>query len=82
MTAHTDGYRAQAFEPRSLALFFLLTLALTWAKQALRFYGVLPASAGITIPNVLADFLAGWGPTIVAFLLTAFTLGRAGVNAL
>ncbi len=82
MTTQTNGYRAKAFEPRNLALFFLLALGLSWTKQLLRFYGVLPASAGNTVPNVLADILAGWGPTIAAFLITALTLGKPGVSAL
>ncbi len=82
MTAPADAYRAKAFEPRYLVLFFLLALGLNWAKALLRFYGVLEAPAKITDPNVLAEIFLGGGPTIAAFVITALTHGKTGVSTL
>ena len=38
MTTQTVAYKAEAFQLRNLAFFFLITLGLSWGKQALRFF--------------------------------------------
>ncbi len=78
----TVGYKAKAFEPRNLAFFFLAVLGLSWTKQALLFFGILKAPSGITDPSLLLLTLTTWGPTLVAFVITAITEGKPGVRAL
>jgi len=82
MRAQTERYKAQAFEPRNLVIFFLIALGLNWLRAALVFFGILKGSSGVADPSVLFAALAGWSPTIAAFLLTAFTEGKPGVSAL
>jgi membrane protease YdiL (CAAX protease family) len=82
MATQTDGYKAKALEPRNLAFFFLIALGLSWARQALLFFGILKAPAGTTDPTILLFTLATWGPTVAAFLMTAMTEGKSGIRTL
>jgi membrane protease YdiL (CAAX protease family) len=84
--AQSVGYKAKAFEPRNLALFFLLVFglnAIMWVSVSI--FG-LKMPAGFTDPALplwlLVTLPAACGPTIAAFLLTAITEGRSGVKAL
>ena len=82
MSTQTERYKAQAFQPRNLVLFFLIALGLHWLWAALLFFGSLKQPSGFTDPTILFVGLAGWSPTIAAFLVTALTEGKPGVSAL
>ena len=86
MNTQPFGYKATAFEPRNLALFFLLVFGLNatlWVSVSI--FG-LKMPAGFTDPTfplwLLVALPATFGPTIAAFLLTAITEGKSGVKAL
>jgi len=86
MITQTDGYKAKAFEPRNLAFFFLIVYglnAIMWVLSTI-FHPEQPTS--FTDPSVLFWVLvvvpAAIGPTLAAFLITAFTEGKLGVKAL
>jgi len=86
MNTQTEQYKAKAFEPRNLALFFLLVFGLNatlWVSVSI--FG-LKMPAGFTDPTfplwLLVALPATFGPTIAAFLLTAITEGKSGVKAL
>jgi len=86
MTDLTDGYKVKAFEPRNLAFFFLIVyglFAIMWVLSTI-FDPEKPTS--LTDPSVLFWVLvvvpAAIGPTLAAFLMTAFTEGKLGVKVL
>ncbi len=81
MNAQTVGYKAKAFEPGNLLLFFLIALGLNWLRQLLLFFGIMKQPSGPTDPVILVAILATWGPTLAAFLLVATTEGRLGLAA-
>jgi uncharacterized protein len=69
----------------TLAAFFLLTFALTWAAWAVAAAIPARATSGVTalhVLRVLAFHLGVFAPAIVALALTARHEGRAGVRAL
>ncbi|NTU56402.1 MAG: CPBP family intramembrane metalloprotease [Anaerolineales bacterium] len=84
--AQPVGYKAKAFEARNLAFFFLLVFglqAILWVSVSI--FG-LKALASLSDPALplwlLVALPAACGPTIVAFVMTAFTEGKPGVKAL
>src|SRR5512139_2159663 len=92
MTTQTVGYKAKAFEPRNLALFFLIAFGWSWFFWWLLFlsgFVSLPAGHGVQnidlrsswwlIPLVL---LSPYGPTIAAFVMTGITEGKPGIKIL
>ncbi len=88
MIAQMAGYKAKAFEPRNLVLFFVIAFGWSWFLWWLLFL-----SGTVTMPAGIADLGSGWplailsllapyGPTIGAFAVTAATEGKPGVRAL
>ncbi len=86
MTTQTVGYKAQAFEARNLAFFFLLAFGLTWIKNALSVIFDVKMPASITDPAILFVVFVGIpgaiGPTFAAFVMSAIAEGKPGVQAL
>jgi len=85
MNAQAVEYKAKAFEARNLAFFFLIAFGLTWSGPALIFLGILsyPTSmAGFGSVGGIVLLVTGFGPSIAAFAMVAFTEGRSGVRAL
>lgn len=85
LTHQTAAYKAKAFEPRNLVLFFLIAFGVTWSGTALLFLGILkyPTSmAGFASVSGIVLLATGFGPSIAAFAMTAFSEGRSGVRAL
>jgi membrane protease YdiL (CAAX protease family) len=82
MSAQIVRYKAQALQPRNLLVFFLIALGLNWLKATLVFFDLLKAQPAFTDPAILVVALAGWTPTLAAFLVTAITEGKPGVSAL
>jgi uncharacterized protein len=82
------GYRAKAFQGRSLAIYILIVFGLQAVADGLLIAGVLkmPSVEGpgalIDDPRLVILTLAAWGPIIAAFLVTALTEGKTGVRAL
>ena len=88
MTAQADGYKAQAFEPRNLATYFLIVFGLQALAYGLLIAGVLKMptvdgpAALLEDPRLIILTLAAWGPIIAAFLVTALSEGKPGVRGL
>ena len=92
MTAQTDGYKARAFEPRNLAFFMLIAFGWSWFLWWLLFLsGIVTMPAGIgtpetnlgsNLPLIILSLLSPYGPTIGAFVVTAMTEGKPGVETL
>jgi membrane protease YdiL (CAAX protease family) len=67
---------------RQLSLFFLLSLAISWAiwlPQAAAAVGMSVPALGLDSPLML---LAVWGPACAAMLVTLLATGRAGLQSL
>ncbi len=92
MTTQTVGYKAKAFEPRNLALFFLIAFGWSWFWWWLMYLsGLFRIPAGISPQNL--DIGSSWwfipiglvspyGPTLAAFVITGITEGKSGIKAL
>lgn len=91
MIAREMGYRAKAFEPRNLGLFFLIAFGWSWFWWALFIFGILELPPGIGTsevdfgsagPLILLIALTPYGPTIAGFVMAALTEGKDGAKAL
>ena len=92
MTTQTSGYKAKAFEPRNLALFFLIAFGWSWLFWWLLYFsGIVRMSGGIDIRNIdlgsswwliPLSLLSPYGPTIAAFVITGITEGKPAMKAL
>jgi len=92
MTTQTVGYKAKAFEPRNLVLFFLIAFGWSWLFWWLLFLsGIVRMPAGISIQNIdlgsswwliPLSLLSPYGPTIAAFVITGITEGKPAMKAL
>jgi CAAX protease family protein len=92
MAIQTVGYKARAFEPRNLALFFLIAFGWSWFWWWLMYLsGIVSMPGGISPQNI--DLGSSWwliplgllspcGPTIAAFVMTGITEGKPGIKAL
>ena len=85
------GFREEKLEGRNLIVFFLIAFAWSWLWWFLFIAGVLnmPADVGVAgtapsrfSPVLLIVLIMPFGPTLAAFLMTAWTRGRQGVRAL
>ena len=86
MTAHTVGYKANAFEARNLAYFFLLSLGFPFLLGLLNYSGIVHNPSGlddpILIPWALLNLPIFLGPSSAAFLMMWLTEGKPGVRDL
>jgi membrane protease YdiL (CAAX protease family) len=85
------NYREKTLEGRPLTVFFLIAFAWSWFWWFLFIAGVLHLPAGLGTrdadlstfsPIILIVLIMPFGPTLAAFLVTAWTRGRVGVRAL
>lgn len=86
METQEVGYKAKSFDTCNLAFFFLLAFGLTWITVAVIFIFGLKLPTSVTDPvvpiNVLIGILGTIGPTLAAFIVTAFSEGKPGVKTL
>ncbi|MEN8098187.1 MAG: CPBP family intramembrane glutamic endopeptidase, partial [Chloroflexota bacterium] len=91
MNDHLPGYKAKGLELRNLVWFSVIAFAWSWLWWYLFISGTLEMPVGIGTPDVdlatagpimLLILFMPYGPTLAAFLLTAFTEGRQGVKKL
>lgn len=86
MNAQPVGYKAEAFEARNLFFFFLLAFGFTWSTVALIHIFGLKLPTGMSDPvtplKLLIGALGSIGPSLAAFIVTAFSEGKQGVKAL
>jgi membrane protease YdiL (CAAX protease family) len=92
MATLTVGYKAKAFEPRNLAVFFLIAFGWSWFLWWFLFLsGIVRMPGGISTQNidlgsswyfVPLSLLAPYGPTLAAFVMTGLTEGKPGIKAL
>ena len=82
MNTQTIGYKAEAFEGRNLALFFLIVMGIPWLLSAPFLMGILkwPTNVGPGLGVLLGvmQFL----PLIGAFLLAGISKGKTGIMEL
>ena len=86
MNTQTVGYKAKAFEARNLIFYFLIAFGLPWIKNALEVLFNVKMPTRITDPAwffvVFVGIPGTFGPSIAAFVMTAITEGKPGVQAL
>jgi membrane protease YdiL (CAAX protease family) len=86
MNAQKTGYRTKDFEARNLAFFFLLAFGLTWITVAIEYIFDLKLPTSMDDPVTPLNFLIGTlgaiGPSLAAFIVTAFSEGKTGAKAL
>lgn len=86
MNHATVSYKAKAFEPRNLALFFLLSLGFPFLVVLLTYFGLLHSPKGLSdpvlIPWLLLNIPIFLGPSTAAFVVVGVTEGKAGIKEL
>jgi uncharacterized protein len=82
------GCKAKSFELRNLLYYFMVVFGLQVLSNGLLIAGIIkvPTSEGLAAlaagPGIILVFLAAWGPTLVAFVITGITEGITGVRGL
>lgn len=86
MNTQEVRYKAKSFEARNLVFFFLLAFGLTWLATTVIYTFKLKLPTSVSDPvmplNSLIGTLGAAGPSLAAFIVTAFSEGKSGVRAL